>query len=185
MADETRDKAIATRDTQWGRWVIIRECRVPCEYTKAAGSKHAAGKEKVAPSSVKAVLQELGQWDPKTRTIYQGIASIAHHTQLSERDVKRAIKALREAKLIRVRKSRGLGQTKITELNWDGIEKRRESFSVAFRREAEEDALDRGDVPPAASDEPPPVKSPEENYDDSDFEDDNTTTERTLENSIA
>jgi hypothetical protein len=127
---ETQEKAKPSRLTQWGRWEIIREVRVPTtfERRKQGGTRETIT---VAAHIVKTVLLDLAQWDDPDATIYKGIANISHATALPSRSVDKALRVLQEHGLLR-REVRGLGQTKRSVLDWDKLETLRVPFRDVY-----------------------------------------------------
>jgi DNA-binding transcriptional ArsR family regulator len=120
----------ASRKDQWGRWEIIRECRVPDHYFDKKGQKR-----QVNPWIVKTVLLDLAQWDSSDDAeVYKGVGNIAHATQLAKRNVELALYVLKQAGIIAERKWRGMGAPKRTHLDWEKIEELRQPFSATFAK---------------------------------------------------
>jgi hypothetical protein len=115
------DKTKPTRDTMWGRWSIIQEARFPDHYLRGAT------RVTVSPSTTKAVTLELSQWDIPGRQVFKSVEWIAHSTQVPVDSVKKSLRVLRDHGLLR-RESRGPGQSKLSILDWDNLEKLRKPF---------------------------------------------------------
>jgi hypothetical protein len=138
MSEETK-KSKPTREKQWGRWAIIQEVRFPDHFkykTKIGDWK----KVMVSPATTKAVALELAQWDEPGKQVYKSVEYMAHNTHVPEDSVYKALRVLKEHKLLR-RDPRGLGQSKLSVLDWNALEKLREPF----RGKADEDALGSGE----------------------------------------
>jgi hypothetical protein len=119
-----------TRETHLGRWEIIYEVRPPTTFTRVHkdGSTETVN---VAPYIVKAVLLHLAQWDAPGSEVYQGVRHISHDTDLPAAGVKRALRVLRDAGLLK-RTSRGWHETSLSVLDWEALEKLRVPFKSTF-----------------------------------------------------
>jgi hypothetical protein len=141
-------KEVPTRESYWGRWEIIRECRIP-ESCLTLGVKQ-KGKQKgkkvtVGAGAVKTLLLDLAQHDKPGNEIYKGLDNVAYATGLSMRVINNAIKALQNAGIIK-RQHRGLGKSKFSLLDWDRIESLRAKFWVTEKEESDPQSDDRQDV---------------------------------------
>jgi hypothetical protein len=137
-------KEVPTRESYWGRWEIIRECRIPKSCLKIGVNKR-GGPVTVGAAAVKGVLLDLAQHDKPGNEIYKGLENVAHATGLSIRVINNAIKALENAGIIK-RQNRGLGKSKFSLLDWDRIESLRAKFWITEKEDSDPQSDDCQDV---------------------------------------
>lgn len=125
------EKRPHTLEDQYWRWHVVREARVPSTYKGKPCKGYEDGILRVQPGIVKAVLLDFAQWPQRAR-IHAGLGRVAHATQLSLREVQRAVKVLVEHGWMTREKQGRMGATKVTKLHWDKIEAARESYRETF-----------------------------------------------------
>ena len=116
---------------------------MPNTYTTKASKDYPGGIVKVDAHAVKAVLLEFAQW-PLDKAINMGLKRVAHETQMSLREVQKAVKVLTEHRLITREAQARMHATKVTKLNWEKIEVLRQSYKKTFA--SADDADDDDDV---------------------------------------
>jgi DNA-binding transcriptional ArsR family regulator len=141
---EPREDAVPTRESYWGRWEIIRQCRIPKSCLKISVNKE-GGAVTVGAAAVKAVLLDLAQHDKPGNEIYKGLENVAHATGLSIRVINNAIKALENAGIME-RRHRSMGKSKYSILSWDRIESLREKFWTIEKKDSNPHGDDDQDV---------------------------------------
>jgi hypothetical protein len=138
-----------TLEDQYWRWHVVREARVPSTYKVKPCKSHPDGIVHVSTYIVKAVLLDFSQW-PLNNRINAGLGRVAHSTELPLREVQKAVKVLTEHGWMTREKQARMGATKVTKLNWEKIEKARESYRETFATKQ-----------PDGAGEPDSVKHPE------------------------